>query len=257
MGSVPESSIVLVVVRRPRRLDADADVGQELEDEHDAAEGRLVGGSVPAQNNERGRLSTDFHSAATDRMPAFHLVRVGAMGHLGPFDSAESLRYPRGARVVVRTGRGLESGEVLGPAGQWSAGTPDGTILRRMGVEDELLAERLARHRDRAFEACRARLAERGLEETLVDVEQLFDGETIVFYFLGQATDDQPELTSLTAELAALYEAKVQFRRFAETLTQGCGPGCGTEAAVGCGSACSSCVVAGGCATRLAAAGRA
>ena len=94
-------------------------------------------------------------------------------------------------------------------------------------------------------------------EATLVDVEQLFDGETIVFYFLGPADDDEPELAALTGELAALYEAKVQFRRFAETLTQGCGPGCGTESAAGCGSACSSCAVAGGCTTRSAAAGRA
>ena len=35
----------------------------------------------------------------------------------------------------------------------------------------------------------------------------------------------------LTAELAEAYEAKAQFRKFTETLTQGCGPDCGTERA--------------------------
>ena len=36
------------------------------------------------------------------------------------------------------------------------------------------------------------------------------------------------------------YEADVQFRKFAETLTEGCGPGCGTEEAKGQGG-CDSC----------------
>ena len=54
-----------------------------------------------------------------------------------------------------------------------------------------------------------------------------------------------PELDALTAELAEVYEAKAQFRKFAETLTAGCGPHCGTEAeGGGCGSGgCSTCAV--------------
>ena len=50
-------------------------------------------------------------------------------------------------------------------------------------------------------------------------------------------------------ELAELYEAEVQIRRFAETLTNGCGPGCGTDEATGggCGSCSTGCAVAGTC----------
>ena len=81
----------------------------------------------------------------------------------------------------------------------------------------------------------------------LLDVEQLFDGQSIYFYFLG---DVPPEVEALTAELAEVYEAKVKMRQFSQALVEGCGPGCGTEAAGqgACGT-CTSCAVAGACGT--------
>jgi len=82
-----------------------------------------------------------------------------------------------------------------------------------------------------------------------MDVEHLFDGQTLVFYFLGEMT---PELESLTSELAELYETHVQFRKFAETVTAGCGPDCGTEEAGGCTTCATGCAVAGACSTRPA-----
>ena len=47
-------------------------------------------------------------------MSRLHLLRVGAMAHVGWFRSTDAVRYPRGARVIVRTARGMERGEVLG-----------------------------------------------------------------------------------------------------------------------------------------------
>ena len=63
-------------------------------------------------------------------------------------------------------------------------------------------------------------------------MEHLFDGRSLFFYFLGESP---PELEGVLAELAEVYDANVQFRRFSDTLTAGCGPGCGTESAGGCG----------------------
>ena len=113
-----------------------------------------------------------------------------------------------------------------------------------MTVEDELLAARLSQNRQAAFDACTARLAELGLPVVLVNVEHLFDGRSLLFYFLG---DVSPELEALTAELAELYEAQVQFRRFTEAVTEGCGPGCGTETAAGCKTCVTGCAVAAAC----------
>jgi cell fate regulator YaaT (PSP1 superfamily) len=179
-----------------------------------------------------------------------HLVRVGALGHVGRFTAVDAVRYPRYARVVVRTGRGLEVGEVLDPpANLGEEERADGSILRGLTVEDQLLEARLEKNRQAAYDACAARLAELSLPAVLMDVEHLFDGQTLLFYFLGEVT---PELEALTQELAELYETQVQFRRFTEAVTEGCGPGCGTEAATGggCKTCATGCAVASVCATR-------
>jgi len=126
----------------------------------------------------------------------------------------------------------------------------DGTLVRRLTVEDDLLLTRIERNRDEAFQACNELLAERDLPAVLMDVEHLFDGQFAVLLLLGEVS---PELEALTSELASAYETTVQFQKFAETLTAGCGPGCGTEAATGQGCStggCGSCAVAGACGTR-------
>ena len=83
-----------------------------------------------------------------------------------------------------------------------------------------------------------------------MDVEHLFDGQSLFFYFLGEIDS---EVTVLTESLAEAYEAKVQFRQFTESVTAGCGPDCGTEQAAGCASTgCSSCSLSSGCAARQA-----
>ena len=177
-----------------------------------------------------------------------HLVRVGALGHVGRFTAVDAVRYPRHSRVVVRTGRGLELGEVLSPPGENSdLLSADGSILRGLTIEDQLLAARLEQNRHAAFEACAARLAAINSPAVLMDVEHLFDGQTLLFYFLGEVT---PELEAITSELAELYETHVQFRRFTEAVDTGCGPGCGTDAAAGCKTCASGCALAGACSTR-------
>jgi hypothetical protein len=175
-------------------------------------------------------------------MSGQHFVRVGVLGSVGRFAAADRQRYARGARVICRTPRGLEVGQVLAPVElHETPAAPDGALLRRVTTQDDLLLARLEKNRDEAYQACASRLAERGLSAVLVDVEHLFDGQSLYFYFLGETT---PELDALTSELADVYEAKAQLQKFADTLTAGCGPHCGTEAGGGCGtSGCSTCAV--------------
>jgi cell fate regulator YaaT (PSP1 superfamily) len=182
-------------------------------------------------------------------MYVHHLVRIGPFGHVGRFATPDGSRVARHARVVCRTSRGLEVGEVLA-SGCEADGQPDGTLLRRVTVADELLLTRLERHKRQAFHACEQRIRERDLPTVLVEVEHLFDGRGLYFYFLGETT---PAIEEITAELAEVYDAEVQFRRFSETLVSGCGPGCGTDEATGsgCGTGgCASCAVSGACAPK-------
>ncbi len=63
-------------------------------------------------------------------MSRHHFVRVGALGHVGRFTSVDAVSYPRDAKVIVRTSRGLEAGEILGPAEDTALrGATDGSIL--------------------------------------------------------------------------------------------------------------------------------
>ncbi|MEK6239815.1 MAG: hypothetical protein N2C14_34265, partial [Planctomycetales bacterium] len=112
-------------------------------------------------------------------MLGLHLLRVGVMGGVGQYASEGALCYSRGARVVVRTARGLELAEVLSSPhspddsisfrlnnnddvvsgngvnengendddgnGNNNGGGSEGTILRRVTSEDELLESRLLR----------------------------------------------------------------------------------------------------------------
>jgi hypothetical protein len=186
-------------------------------------------------------------------MSRFHLVRVGAMGQVGRFAAVDAVRYPRRSRVVVRTKRGLEVGDVLSPPDDRdeSRTFADGEILRGMTVQDDLLQARLEKHRQEAYAECAKMLGSSGESAVLVDVEHLFDGQGLYFYFLGDVT---PQLEGYTEGLADTYEAKVQFRKFTETLIEGCGPGCGTEEAKGQGGcdSCTSCAVASACGTKRA-----
>ena len=91
----------------------------------------------------RGRiLSHSETSTPINRdMSHYHLVRVGAMGQVGRFAAVDAVRYPRRSRVVVRTRRGLELGEVLTPPEDSDDGRTfsDGDLLRGVTVQDELL----------------------------------------------------------------------------------------------------------------------
>lgn len=175
------------------------------------------------------------------------LVRYGVQGSVGRFRSPDRIRYPRGQRVVLRTLRGLEAGEVLGPATSTESDRQtDGELLRAMTVEDDLLADRLSRRSAEALTACNALIAEQSLDAVLLDAELLLDGRGLFFHFLG---DPPAEAEQLTAQLAEAYEAEAQIGRFAQTLEEGCGPGCGTEEAKGQGgcASCVSCAVASAC----------
>jgi hypothetical protein len=206
-------------------------------------DGATVLCNVPPQRSA-GPLSESSMSRS-------HLIRVGARGQVGRFAAVDAVRYPRHSRVIVRTRRGLEIGEVLSPPAddELSNANADGELLRGMTVEDELLVARLEKHRQAAYEACDRLLREHGIAAVLVDVEHLFDGQGLFFYFLGNVP---PEVELLTGRLADVYETKVQFRKFTETLIEGCGPGCGTDEVKGRGGCetCSSCAVASACGTR-------
>lgn len=187
-------------------------------------------------------------------MPVRYLVRTGLFDELTWLRPATGAHVPVPGEVICRTVRGLEVGfvlaeeteEGLAEAAEDLNGSAAGQVLRPVNEQDRLILQRLERFKLRAIESCERLLAERQIPATLVDAEHLFDGQHLYFHFWGSASG---ELDAVLDELAATYDHRVGFSRFAARLAEGCGPGCGTTNS-GCGSSnsggCANCS-SGGC----------
>jgi nitrite reductase/ring-hydroxylating ferredoxin subunit len=144
-----------------------------------------------------------------------YLVRYGVMGHVSRVGSNRLIPCRRGDRVIVNTDRGLEVGEVLeapsGVAGNSSKKKPAGELLRVMSEEDQREQQLLDSTQPSAIRMCEQLVAERKLPITIVDVEQLFDGETIMVHYLGELTE---KLGPIAVELSnAAGNRRVLFQR--------------------------------------------
>lgn len=146
-------------------------------------------------------------------MPKY-VVRSGVMRALGVYSTKGDESYPRSQQVIVRSERGLESGEVLCEA------TPEalsqlrspgsGQILRRMTPEDTHEVARLHDQERTEFEACARLIEQQKLDMRLIDVEHVFGGERVIVYYLAENRVDFRELVRL---LAAEFQTRVEMRQ--------------------------------------------
>jgi cell fate regulator YaaT (PSP1 superfamily) len=144
-----------------------------------------------------------------------YIVRYGATRHLGEFSSR--LRDPllRNARVVVRSPRGHEVGEVLCPATdrtrEYLGSTEEaGHILREISEDDSRKLDDVRGQEPEEFLGCREMIRERNLQMQLIDVEHLFGGERLVFYYLAESRVDFRELVKA---LASRYRTRIEMRQ--------------------------------------------
>ena len=146
-------------------------------------------------------------------MASSWIVRHGAMRFLGEFDP-ENAAYARGQEVIVRTERGLELGQVLCPATpravELIAEPTRGKIVRVLDERDRAERERLRDIEQRELETCGRFVQQRRLQMELVDVEHLFGGERIIFYFLAEKRVDFRELVK---DLAREYQTRIEMRQ--------------------------------------------
>ena len=141
------------------------------------------------------------------------IVRHGAMRFLGEFDP-DGIDYVRGAEVVVRTERGLELGEILcalNPRALAMIPEPtNGRIVRVLSAEDRTNRDRFRELERRELDSCTRFARDRRLQMELVDVEHLFGGERVVFYFLAEKRVDFRELVK---DLAREFQTRIEMRQ--------------------------------------------
>jgi cell fate regulator YaaT (PSP1 superfamily) len=147
-------------------------------------------------------------------MTATYIIRHGAMRFLGEFTPNPAMLYQRGQAVVLLTERGHEAGEVLCEATpqavQLLSEPTKGEIIRGMTEADRKQAEQLREREEAEFFRCGEFVHQRQLQMELVDVEHLFGGERIVFYFLAEKRVDFRELVK---DLAREYRTRIEMRQ--------------------------------------------
>lgn len=137
------------------------------------------------------------------------------MRHLGVFTCRARDRYARGQRVIARTGRGQELGEVLVEAtdhvvSQMGEDHRTGQILRLESAEDAVEIRRLHAQEESELATCERRVGELGLDMQLVQVERLYGGERVIIYYLAEQRVDFRELVKV---LARDLQTRVEMRQ--------------------------------------------
>jgi len=140
-------------------------------------------------------------------------VRYGKMLLIGRF-KAERQELRVRDRCIVRTERGKELGEILSPLEPVPDGLPPeslGDILRRAEPPDLLHAERLVMVSvPRARQFFREQVKRLNLPMKLVEVDYVFGGERVVFYFSSETRVDFRELVRI---LAHEFRARIELKQ--------------------------------------------
>jgi cell fate regulator YaaT (PSP1 superfamily) len=133
---------------------------------------------------------------------------------LGVLATRSEDQYARGDRVVVRTNRGLETGEVLREASENAIkqmkNPSNGQILRRMSLEDSAELERLQDQQKDYFKRSQQIVARLELKMELAEVEKLFGGERLIIYYISE---DRVDFRELVKELAAEFQMRIEMRQ--------------------------------------------
>ena len=148
--------------------------------------------------------------AKRHKRPAL-IVRYGVMGMVGRF--AYSLkRWRRGQRVVIKSDRGMEIGTIVCRGSDSADRGPKlrGEVLRLVTHTDEVEERHLVETAEREGRFCKQRVAEHKLPMKLVQVEHLFGGDRVVFYFISESRVD---FRALVHDLAREFQTRIEMRQ--------------------------------------------
>jgi cell fate regulator YaaT (PSP1 superfamily) len=144
-----------------------------------------------------------------------YVVRYGVSRVVGEFSARGLGPISRGASVIIRSDRGHEWGTVLCPATEQSRtylGTAEehGRVMRLATPEDEAERDRLIASEKEAFAGGQEMVRERSLQMQLIDIERVFGGERLIFYYLAE---DRVDFRELVKALAKRFQTRIEMRQ--------------------------------------------
>lgn len=146
-------------------------------------------------------------------MPKY-VVRHGVTRMLGVFSTNRGETYSRSTRVIARTKRGLEAGEVLCEATEHAVANlkdpASGQIQRAMTHQDELELRKMHEQEQQEYKTVVAEIEKLGLDMKMVDLEHVFGGERVVVYYLSENRVDFRELVRV---LASEFQTRIEMKQ--------------------------------------------
>lgn len=144
-----------------------------------------------------------------------YIVRYGTLRRVAEFSVKSEREYRRDDAVIIRSDRGVEWGIVLCEADERSRGflgqkQSVGRILRAASDEDYEKREQVQQMERSDFDGCVRQIKEHKLQMQLVDVERLFGGERLVFYYLSEKRVD---FRALVKSLAKEFRTRIEMRQ--------------------------------------------
>jgi cell fate regulator YaaT (PSP1 superfamily) len=162
----------------------------------------------------------------------YMLVRYSRMNTLGLFEHRET-RIPKvSTRVVIKTGKGLELGCLVGQLSSYRAGQlkfdsdqikkyfddsnidiaieQAGKFVRYATPADISEERHLKKIAEEEMECCRRFIKELNLPMKIVDAEHIFGGERVIFYFMS---DGRVDFRELVKKIAHEYQTRIEMRQ--------------------------------------------
>jgi len=160
------------------------------------------------------------------------LVRYGQTSCLGLFEHRETNIPKTPTRVLVKTERGLELGQLVGQLTPYKTGQfrlsqeqiknyfdgsdtnfsckQDGKFIRFATDEDISEERHLKKIAKEELDCCRRFSKELNLPMKIVDAEHIFGGERVIFYFIS---DGRVDFRELVKKIAHEYQIRVEMRQ--------------------------------------------
>ena len=139
-------------------------------------------------------------------------VRFKEAGKVYYFDPA-GLELKRDDELIVETARGLEFGYAacdVKEVADEEVVQPLKPVLRVATDEDRKVRDENIAKKGKALAICEEKIAKRGLEMKLVDVEYTFDNSKLIFYFTA---DGRVDFRELVKDLASVFHMRIELRQ--------------------------------------------
>lgn len=118
-----------------------------------------------------------------------------------------------GEQVIVETSKGLE----IADCSRGNHTVEDNAVIQplrpvvRVATRDDLRVAEINKQREKeAYEICKKKIAEHGLDMKLVDVECNFEGNKTMFFF---TSDGRVDFRELVKDLAGIFRNRIELRQ--------------------------------------------